>query len=158
MVRAPPCHGGSCGFEPRLPRTLTERLGLFTVGLIFFSLASCSSPSFEDFREEGLGVTRAITSELRQIRSRDDLLLHTYQLQIQFSALVDLMIRAQEFKNQHPEAEIDSLDEKDRIAADELRIELNRILNMEGGREVIEKTQSQAFQKLKVMLTKNNSP
>ncbi len=26
LVRAPPCHGGSCGFEPRLPRILMRFL------------------------------------------------------------------------------------------------------------------------------------
>ena len=142
LVRAPPCHGGSCGFEPRLPRIF------FLLVLFSLCFASCSPQSLDDFHEEGGGIVNALIAELKQIRSRDDLLQHTSKLQQLFNALVDVMIRAREYKDHHPEAALESLRPKEQLAADQLRIELNRILNIEGGREVIEKAQEEALNHL----------
>jgi hypothetical protein len=112
---------------------------------LFLSLFSCSSSSLDDYREEGEGVTRAIIAELRQIRSRDDLLSHSAKLQTHFNALADIMIRAHEFRKQHPDAELSVQTDADHTAADQLRLELNRVINIEGGADVIEKAQEEAL-------------
>lgn len=144
MVRAPPCHGGSCGFEPRLPRIFfVASLSL----IIFFS--SCSSESLTDFHYEGEAVSRLLIAELQQIRSRDDLLVHAPRLQELFNQLVDLMIHAQEFKDTHPNASLDVVF-KEHSESDRLRIELNRVLHMEGGKEVLEKAQESALNHLDI--------
>lgn len=143
LVRAPPCHGGSCGFEPRLPRILSL-LAL----IVHILLAACSSPSLDDFRGEGQTVNRALIAELQQVRSRDDLPLHAPRLDQLFYDLVDIMMRADDYKRHHPDAEASAISPKEQAVSDELRTELNRVLRMDGGREVIEKAQERAFSKL----------
>lgn len=140
MVRAPPCHGGSCGFEPRLPRIFTALLFLFLLTFV-----SCSSHSLTSFRHEGEAISRQLIAELKQIRKRDDLTEHAPRLQVLFERLVDVIIKAQEYKNKHPK---ESIEEKESPVSDQLRIELNRVLHMEGGREIIEKAQEAALNRL----------
>jgi hypothetical protein len=88
-----------------------------------------------------------LIAELKQIRSRDDLVEHAPRLQELFNSLVDVIIKAQEFKDKHPE-ESDLSINKESMESDQLRIELNRVLHMEGGREVIEKAQEAALNRL----------
>ena len=142
MVRAPPCHGGSCGFEPRLPRILSALL------LFIFIFVSCSKSDLSDFRKEGQVVTRELIAELKLIRSRDDLPVHAQHLQELFDRLVDIMIRAQQYKIDHPETAFSSNEAEELPDSDTLRSELNRILHMEGGAEVIEKAQEGALNRL----------
>lgn len=120
---------------------------------IFALLLSCSSRSPEDFHDEGEGIVRALTAELKKIHSRDDLLLHTSKLQKLFNELADVIIAAQEYKDQHPNlelrAELHTMNKKEQqTSSDQLRIELNRILHMEGGRETLEKVQEEALNRL----------
>ena len=63
--------------------------------------------------------------------------------------MTDIIINAREFKLGHPNAEIPELSQKDIILSDQLRSELNRIYTtIEGGREIIEKCQEEALNKL----------
>lgn len=120
-------------------------LVLFTFTTLFLS---CSSRNLEDFRDEGEGITRALTAELKKIRSRDDLLVHAPKLKELFESLVDVIIKAEEYKNTHLEAELPLAPKKEQSASDQLRIELNRVLHIDGGREVIEKVQEEALNRL----------
>jgi len=113
--------------------------------LIF--LVSCSSQSLDDFREEGNEISRQLIIELKQIRSRDDLPQHSMKLQELFNCLVDTILRAEEFRNEHPEEFFDNDADRELTTSDQLRIELNRVMHLEGGREVIEKAQAEALEK-----------
>lgn len=144
MVRAPPCHGGSCGFEPRLPRIFLAHL-LFSLVIL---LTSCSSPSLEDFRSEGEATSRELTAELKQIRSRDDLLIHAPRLQTLFNRLVEIILAAESFKELQDQTTVELSVNRHSAISDQLRIELNRVLHMEGGREVIERAQEAALNRL----------
>lgn len=142
MVRAPPCHGGSCGFEPRLPRTLCALL------LAILLFVSCSKSSLSDFQKEGRTILIELTAELKQIRSRDDLPAHAVRLQQLFDRLAEVMIAAQEYKSTHPDIKLAEDDDDVHLLSDRLRTEFNRILRMEGGTEIIEKAQENALNKL----------
>lgn len=111
-------------------------------------LISCSSRTLDDYRDEGEGIVRALTAELKKIRTRDDLLVHAPRLKQLFGSLVDIIIEAESYKKAHPEAELVSHHKRDQSASDQLRIELNRVLHLEGGREVIEKVQEEALRRL----------
>ncbi len=91
-----------------------------------------------------------LVEELKQIRSRDDLIEHAPRLQNLFDSLVDVIIQAREFKSKHPQAQasVEISSHKEQSSGDQLRIELNRVLNMEGGREVIEKAQEASLNRL----------
>ena len=143
LVRAPPCHGGSCGFEPRLPRIFF----VFLLGLLAL-LFSCSPQTLNDFKYEGEAISKMLVDELKQIRSRDDLIEHASKLQELFDSLVDVIIQAREFKLKHPQASLENGSHKEQSASDQLRFELNRVLHMEGGREVIEKAQEASLNRL----------
>ncbi|MBA3816096.1 MAG: hypothetical protein H0X29_06185 [Parachlamydiaceae bacterium] len=115
-----------------------------------FLLFSCSQRTLEDFRDEGEGVVRALTAELKKIRSRDDLLTHAPNLKKYFELLADIIIEASKYKETHPESELISPNKKEQSASDQLRIELNRVLHLDGGPEVIEKVQEEALNRLEL--------
>jgi hypothetical protein len=116
--------------------------------LVLLLLTGCGPKSLEDFREEGEGLTRSLIEELQSIHARDDLVDAAPRLQKLFNELVDVMIASREFKEKHPHLDALPLSKKDHELSDQLRGELNRILHLEGGREVIEKCQEQALERL----------
>lgn len=119
-------------------------LGFLTLAL----LTSCGRQSLEDFREEGEGITRSLTQELRSIHSRDELILHFPRLKKHFDELVNVMISAREFQEKYPKSIEVPLEKGNHDISDRLRVELNRIYQIEGGRELVEKAQEQALNRL----------
>jgi hypothetical protein len=116
--------------------------------LILCFLTGCGPSSLEDFQEEGEGFSRSLVKELRTIQNRKDLLESAPKLKKRFDGLVDLMIRAREFKEKHPFLESNELIKMNHDLSDQLRIELNRIYAIEGGRELIEKCQEEGLNRL----------
>lgn len=102
----------------------------------------------EDCCHDAEGTMRALIAELKQIHSRDDLPVHAQKLQQLFNAVADEIIEARKYKKAHPDEESIISNGKEQSVSDQLRIELNRILHMEGGREVIEQVQQEAIKKL----------
>jgi hypothetical protein len=116
---------------------------LLCISLLF----SCTSRNLDDFRAEGKSKIRALTAELQLIRTRDDLNPHATRLEQLFNELASVMVEVQLYKESHPAAELSDI-KQDMSDADQLRMELNRVLRLEGGREVIEKVQEAALNKL----------
>ena len=143
MVRAPACHAGSCGFKSRLSR-LFQKILVFSIILI---LTSCGPSSLEDFKEEGLSISKSMTEELHQIHSRDDLVASSPRLKKLFGDLVDLIIAAYEFKDSHPEYHLEGV-EKLISNSQPLREEVSRIYRIEGARELLEKIQEESLNRL----------
>jgi hypothetical protein len=109
---------------------------------------SCGPHSLEEFEEEGEGVMRSLIQELRVIHTREQLLAAYGRLQRQFDRLVIIMIAAEEFKHSHAEWEKEEFVRQNHDLSDQLRIELNRLYRLEGGRQIIEKCQEKALHRL----------
>ena len=123
---------------------------IYCIGLlliVLLCLTSCGRRSLDDFREEGESVTRSLIQELRQIRTRQQLLSSSKKLQYLFNKLADIMIAAQEFRQKQKITEKSPDLVNPEISA-KLRLELVRIYKLEGGRQIIEKCQEQALCKL----------
>lgn len=122
--------------------------GLLTIFFIFFAAISCSPHSLDDFEEEGKGVIRSLIQELKAIHNREQLLASTNRLQQQFDRLAILMIAAKEFSFAHPELDKGEFFRNNHDLSDQLRVELNRLYRIEGGRQMIEKCQEKALHRL----------
>lgn len=72
----------------------------------------------------------------------------TQSLKILFMQLTDTMIESREYREKHLEQEPLALSDKDKELSDQLRAQLNRIYQMDEGREIIEKCQLEALNKL----------
>lgn len=125
---------------------MTNRVLLFLklFFLIMFT-TGCSSYSLDDFRDEGDSITKALITEFQHIRTKDELIDHSIRLRQLFDDLVDVMIRAAEFRKEHPHA---FLSLRESTLSDQLRTEMNRILSIEGTREFMEKIQETALSRL----------
>jgi hypothetical protein len=111
-------------------------------------MTSCSPQSLEDFQEEGEGVIRSIISQLQLIHNRKDLVQAKPRLVKLFNELTDIMIAAREFHDKHPRIEKLELFARHHELSDQLRIEFNRICQIDGGKEVLEGCQEQSLNRL----------
>lgn len=111
--------------------------------LILFSSTSCAHRSLDDFQEEGEGVVRTLIQDLRLIQTRDDLIASSNKLQKHFEKLAYIMVEAENFYSSHREKERG--DRLNHELSDQLRVELNRLYTLEGGRQVIEKIEERAL-------------
>ena len=141
LVRALPCQGRSCGFESRLSRSF-----LYLLLLIF--LTACGPSSLEDFQEEGGAVSRSLINELSHIHTRNELQAASPKLKRLFNDLVDVMIAANVYAERHHDAESAVISSKQHALSEKLRTELARIYAIKGGRELIEKCQEEALNRL----------
>jgi nitric oxide reductase activation protein len=101
-------------------------------------LAGCSS--FEDLRCEGEAETRKLAAELRAIETKEDLQKAVPRLKKRFNRIADLVIEARSFHGGESEPT---------AASEELFIELARLYEVAGGRELIESAQTDAVLRLK---------
>lgn len=108
-------------------------------------ICGCGSRSAEDFREEGQGITRLLIAELQQIQTRRELVESSPKLKVLFDRLASVALAARDFQKSHPEHDELPLEKRDHELSDELRFELNRIYHLDGGREIIEKSQEEAL-------------
>ena len=115
---------------------------------LLFVMSSCGPRSLDDFQEEAEGIIRSLIQDLRAIHTREQLLAATGRLQKQFDRLVSVMIAAEEFRFFHPELEKEENIRPSHELSDLLRVELNRIYRLEGGRTLIEKCQEKALYRL----------
>ncbi|QZA59035.1 hypothetical protein [Candidatus Rhabdochlamydia porcellionis] len=112
--------------------------------IIFFVLLGCNPSSYEDFQFEGNAHCRKMLNTLKSIQDRQQLLQAQPILKQHFEDLVDLMIAARKFQQR-------SLESKEfypSFYSIALKEELKRLYEIEGGREIIERTQKQAFLRL----------
>jgi hypothetical protein len=124
-----------------------KKYSCFLFFLIVLALSSCGRNSLEDFRSEGEEITRSLIQEFRKIRTRSQLLNASPKLKRLFNDLVDVMIAAHEFR--HKQANLDkNFVSYNSELSNQLRLELNRIYKIEGGRQIIEKCEEQALHRL----------
>lgn len=123
-----------------------KRIFIIIVGLLI--AVSCGPRSLDDFQEEGEGIIRSLIQELKAIHTRDQLLTASSKLQRQFDRLVAIIIAAEEFSLSQPRLEKGEEMRYNHELSDELRVELNRLYRLEGGRQMIEKCQEQALNRL----------
>ena len=129
-------------------KTLSFFLKFSCLSLLFLFMNSCGSNSLEDFREEGQGIIRSLIAELQTIHNRNQLIASSHRLETHFNRLADVMIAAEEFHLKHPKTEKLETTSFDSELSDQLRSELNRIYRIEGGKQILEKTQEKALRKL----------
>ena len=114
--------------------------------LFLLILISCGPNSLEDFQKEGESFSRRLANELKEIQSRDELAKAAPHLKTRFNELVDLVIAAQTYADRHLDECL--FDPTENPYSNELRLQLERLYRLEGGREMIEKAQKEALIRL----------
>lgn len=113
--------------------------------LIFLMTLSCSSSKPEEFREEGVSITKNLIREFKKVKSRDELLDRTKKIESLFKQLTLVVSKAELYLKEHPELDIPYFSKDDQEASDELRLEINRLYMIEGCREIIESCERAAL-------------
>jgi hypothetical protein len=121
--------------------------------LLLIVLASCSSPTLEDYREEGESITRSLIKQFQSIYSREDLVHAEYKIKLLFNRLVNVMMDAHALREKLSVHTIAPLSADERLLSDKLRAELNRLYRLEGGREMIERWQEEPLYRLDAYLS-----
>ena len=114
--------------------------------LTILLLLSACNKSLEHYKEEGEGITRSLIQELKGIHTRKDIINSAQRLTMLFNDLSDVMIASHEYQESHHLSEIE-LTHENHDLSEQLRIELNRVYLL-SGKDIIEKCQEQALQKL----------
>lgn len=122
----------------------------FPIFIFLFLFTTGCTKSLEDFKEEGQGVTRSLVQELQLVRTKDDLQNASPRIKKVFDKMVDVMISAQQYHQTHPNLESIEFHKDDLELSDRLRMELNRLYLLENGKEIIEKCQENALQRLEI--------
>lgn len=116
--------------------------------LLLFLFSGCSPHSSKEFQKEGERLCSDLIEILQVVESREQLLAQEKILQKKFASLVDLMVEARLWQEEHPDAEEWENSEMFNQASHLLRQELLRIYELEEGREIVERSEQEALVKL----------
>lgn len=104
--------------------------------LILLLLSGCREDSSQALREQGRAKTRSLIAELKKIRSKDQLVAEEPKLHDYFAQFLLLVDEADELEP----SQIPPLEPVDHELSDALRLELLRIVRIDGGKEVLIKS------------------
>jgi hypothetical protein len=107
-------------------------------------LLACSS-SLPQRQQRAEEKARALLKELRQIRSRDELMGSRSRIAKLYAQLAQALVDADQYYTSHPDEELRPAPPD---LNSELKQELQRLYAMEGGRELLELAQEQALERL----------
>ncbi len=107
--------------------------------LIFLCLLlGCQEASQDVLRAEGRAKAKNLIAELKKVRTKDQLVEREQVLRVKFEAYRELLERAESYVRAHPDSAPPPLEQEDHELSDSLRLELMRIMRLEGGREIVE--------------------
>ena len=103
-------------------------------------LTGCSPATLDDLRCQGEAETGKLAAELRGIETKEELQKNLPRLKKRFNRISDLLVEVRKFPN--------PAQAEPTMASEELFVELARIYEIPGAREMIEKSQSEAILRL----------
>lgn len=115
---------------------------------VFLLFSSCSSRTVEDYREEAAVITHAIVKELVDVQTKDALVAKIPRLKKKFNELAEVIIEAAEFEEKHPSLNASEVSNYVYLVNNRLKEELERLYAIDGARQIIEKSQSEALHRL----------
>jgi len=101
-----------------------------------FFLVACSPATLEDLVSQGEAETRLLAEELHCIETKEELKRRLPRLRKRFNRIANLLIDLRKFSNLPPG--------EPTLASEKLFIELARLYEIPGAREIIESAQSEA--------------
>jgi hypothetical protein len=110
-----------------------------------FFLVGCGSKSLEGYHDKGAKIIAEIIEELDAVETRDRLIEAAPRLKQLFLTLSKTIIAAHEYQEKNPHLEPLEMLQSDHQRSDHLRQQLQRIYQIEGCREVLEKCQQDAL-------------
>lgn len=108
--------------------------------LCCFLLVSCSPSTLQEIRWEGEAETRKLAGELRVISTREELQKALPRIKKRYNKMAQLVLEAERWKGAPPQ--------EPSGASEELFIQLARLYEIPGARELIEDAQQGAIRKL----------
>lgn len=114
---------------------------MFIKGLffLFFLFLGCSPQSLEDLRVEAEGEIERLVEDLRRIETKDSLQKAVPKIKKRFNKIADLLVETRKFpKSASPPLEV----------SERLFIELARLYEIPGGKELLESAERDAVEKL----------
>jgi hypothetical protein len=118
--------------------------------LIILLLTACTPSSRLDYYSEGESQVRALAHLLQKIHSKEDLVEESGVIKKRFNRLIDLTIKAEEYRKKHPDEPLDP--PISTTASDMLQYEMQRLCEIEGATEILIQLQKNAFEKLDLSL------
>lgn len=105
--------------------------------LILMLNASCGSSQPDQFRDQGSEIIRALLHDLKKVRTREELMDKEASISKNMDKLKKLVFEADKYLKSHPETEVPLFSRQNQTLSDDLQTELNRLLRIEGCRELI---------------------
>lgn len=121
--------------------------------LLLILLVSCGPQSLKDVRKEGRSTLKALTTELKEVRSGADLQKHHASLSARFDKLADLMIAGWELYRSDAKQVRQEFEEIDHELSAELEAEMARIGSFD--EKLLESCYKEAQTKLHAYLHKH---
>lgn len=106
-------------------------------------LIGCQQAGYESFRAEGRASTRELLADLKKIRTRDQLIASEHRIESRLKRIQELVARAEAFHRDNPELLVPELEPIDHELSDALKLELTRVMRLEGGQEVLKRALNQ---------------
>ena len=111
-------------------------------------LVGCGPDTLQEYRQEGQATTRNLIREMRSISSREQLVDAVDRLEALFDELADVMIGARERQDEELRDAPLPLTDRDHQLSAALKAEIDRLYQIEGGRDLVEAAQRDALSRL----------